>query len=194
MLYNKKQVIFKDFLVLLSWFMNNYIGYLKENGTSLHKIHTLDSPKNCSACMLNPHNLTKSHKFSDMGRSASLMLFLSVCHHKAHRDNGCPQNSLLQTWKQFQPPGKTSHAVCKPRHSLSSSVHPVLNYYYTLWHMDSTVIYNVYASCTEPCSLRHTALCNRQTGRGSERGREFISFLLYTSYFRFFFLLCLLNS
>lgn len=108
--------------------MNKYSCHLKENGTSLHKMHTPDSPKICSACMLNPCHLRKRHKFSNMGRSASLMLFLSVCHHKPHRDNGSPQNSLLQTWKQFQPPGKASKAVHKPQQALSSSVHPVLKY------------------------------------------------------------------
>lgn len=172
--------------------MNTYYCHLKENWIYLHKMHTPDSPKICSAWTLKPHNRMKFHKFSNMGRRASFMFFLSVCHHKAHRDNGSPQNGLLQTWKQFQPPGKASNAVHKARQDLSSSDHPGLKYYYTVQHLESTVIYYVYVSCMELCSLRHTQL-SEQTDREAEREREFVFFLLYTSYFGFFFLLCLLN-
>lgn len=165
MLYNKEQVIFKDLLALLTWFMNKYSCHFTENRTILHKMHTLEFPKICSACMLNPHNLRKSHTFSNILRCVYLPLFLSVCHHhKAHRNNGSPQNCLLQTWKQFRPPGKVSNAVHKPRQALSSSI---INCYYTLQHLDSTVIYSVYVSCMELCKLRNIALRNRQKGRES---------------------------
>lgn len=157
--------------------MNTYYCHLKENWICLHKMHTPDSPKICSAWTLKRHNRMKPHKFSNMGRRASFMFFFSVCHHKAHRDNGSPQNDLLQTWKQFQPPGKASNAVHKARQDLSGSVHPGLKYYYTLQHLESTVIYYVCVSCMELCSLRHTQL-SEQTDREAER--ESLCFSFYT--------------
>lgn len=174
MLYNKKQVIFKDLLALLTWFMNKYSSRSTENRTSLHKMHILDFPKICRACMLNPHNHRKSHKLSNILRSVYLPLFLSVCHHhKAHRNNGSPQNCFLQTWKQFQLPGKVSNAVHKPQQALSNSV---IKYYYRLQHLDSTVIHSVYVSCMDLCKLRHTALCYRQKGREREGESSYLSF------------------
>lgn len=79
MLYSKKQVIFKILTGTSVLIMNKYSSHLKESGTSLHKMHTPLWKFAVLACWT--HTASGNVK----GRSASLMLFFSVYHHKAHR-------------------------------------------------------------------------------------------------------------